>query len=227
MNANDQFEAIVREHYEPLFRFAMSLTREEADARDLTQQTFYVWATKGHQLRDITKVKTWLFTTLHRAFLNARRRQTRFSHHDLDEVMEELPALSPEFANHVDSSQMLAALAGVDEVYRAAVALFYLEDCPYKDIAAILDVPIGTVKSRIARGLAQLRELLLSDDSLASSAGKGGVTAIPPGVKRKESSGNVVTPQDNQARRADDAADDGYSEWDFSSTMFGEQPGLI
>ena len=58
MNSADQFEAIVSEHYEPLFRFAMSLTRVESDAWDLTQQTFYIWATKGHQLRDVTKVKT-------------------------------------------------------------------------------------------------------------------------------------------------------------------------
>src|SRR4051794_4751215 len=158
MNSAEQFEAIVGEHYEPLFRFAMSLTRLETDARDLTQQTFYVWATKGHQLRDVSKVKTWLFTTLHRAFLKARRRQIRFTHHDLEEVSEELPTLSPDFANQLDCSQVLSALAGVDEIYQAAVALFYLEDCPYKDIAVILEVPVGTVKSRIARGLAQLRE---------------------------------------------------------------------
>src|SRR5437867_4227654 len=85
MSSDEQFEAIVCEHYEPLFRFAISLTREESDARDLTQQTFYVWATKGHQLRDISKVKTWLFTTLHRTFLETRRRQLRFSHHPIDE----------------------------------------------------------------------------------------------------------------------------------------------
>ena len=54
MNSTEQFETIVSEHYEPLFRFAMSLTHAESDARDLTQQTFYVWAAKGHQLRDIT-----------------------------------------------------------------------------------------------------------------------------------------------------------------------------
>jgi RNA polymerase sigma-70 factor (ECF subfamily) len=58
MNSADPFEAIVTEHYEPLYRFAMSLTRVEHDARDLTQQTFYVWAKKGHQLRDSSKVKT-------------------------------------------------------------------------------------------------------------------------------------------------------------------------
>ena len=174
MSSDEQFEAIVCEHYEPLFRFALSLTREESDARDLTQQTFYVWATKGHQLRDISKVKTWLFTTLHRAFLETRRRRTRFPHYNLDEVSEQLPAFSPDLANRVDAAQVLPALARVDHVFQAAVALFYLEDCSYQDIADILEVPLGTVKSRIARGIAQLREILLRDGSCASSPGNDG-----------------------------------------------------
>ena len=152
---------IVREHYEPLFRFAMTLTRVESEARDLTQQTFYIWATKGHQLRDISKVKTWLFTTLNRAFLTGQRRQIRFPHHNLEDVSQEIPALSPELTDQADCSEVLPALAKVDEVYQAALALYYLEDHSYKDIAIVLDVPIGTVKSRIARGIAQLRELFL------------------------------------------------------------------
>jgi RNA polymerase sigma-70 factor (ECF subfamily) len=173
LNSTGQFEAIVNEHYEPLFGFAMSLTRSESDAQDLTQQTFYIWATKGHQLRDIAKVKTWLYTTLHRAFLAGRRRQIRFPHHDLEEVSKELPTISPVHADQMDSSQVRSALAKVDERYQAAVALFYLEDCSYKDIAAILEVPVGTVKSRIARGLVQLREILLSG---------GGRTSTPRNV---------------------------------------------
>jgi RNA polymerase sigma-70 factor (ECF subfamily) len=160
MNSSEQFEALVCEHYEALFRFAMSLTRSESDAGDLTQQTFYAWATKGHQLRDTSKARAWLFTTLHRAFLAARRRQIRFPHHDLEEVSEELPVWSAGQADQVDSTQVLPALAKVDEVYQAAVALFYLEDYSYKEIAEILQVPIGTVKSRIARGIMQLREFL-------------------------------------------------------------------
>ena len=161
MKSADPFELIVREHYEPLFRFAMTLTQAESDARDLTQQTFYVWATKGHQLRDISKVKTWLFTTLNRMFLTGQRRQIRFPHHNLEDVSQELPAPSPELIDRADCSQVLPALAKVDEVFQAPVALYYLEDHSYKDIAAVLDVPIGTVKSRIARGIAQLRELFL------------------------------------------------------------------
>jgi RNA polymerase sigma-70 factor (ECF subfamily) len=168
MNSTDQFETIVRDHYEPLFRFAMSLTRADSDARDLTQQTFYIWATKGHQLRDISKIKFWLFTTLHRLFLKGRRTQIRFPHHDLEQVSDELPAFSPELANRMDASQVLFALAKVDEVYQPAVALFYLEDCSYKDIAAVLEVPVGTVKSRIARGIAQLKKILLSGGGSAA-----------------------------------------------------------
>jgi RNA polymerase sigma-70 factor (ECF subfamily) len=163
MNSAEQFEAIVSEHYEPLFRFALSLTRVESDALDLTQQTFYVWATKGHQLRDLSKIKTWLYTTLHRAFLGARRRQTRFPHCDLEEASKQLPTFTPALADGVDSSNVLSALAKVDEVFRPAVALFYLEDYSYRDIAVILEVPVGTVKSRIARGIAQLREILLPE----------------------------------------------------------------
>ena len=160
-DAPEPFETIVTEYYEALFKFAMSLTRCECDARDLTQKTFYVWARKGHQLRDVTKVKAWLFTTLHRTFLLSLRRQNRFTHHELETVEEQLPALTPEVANESDHGQVLFALAKVDQVYQSAVALFYLQDCSYYEIAQILEVPLGTVKSRVARGIRQLRKILL------------------------------------------------------------------
>ena len=169
------FERVVAHYYEPLYQFAFSLTRAEADACDLTQQTFYVWATKGHQLRDPAKVKTWLFTTLHRQFLESRRRLTRFPHHELEAVSNELPAIAPKTALQLDSAQVLRALARVDEVYQSPVALFYLEDCSYKEIAEMLDVPMGTVKSRIARGIAQLQRLLAND---ISAAGRGEKTKL-------------------------------------------------
>ncbi len=154
------FDGVVAQYYEPLYKFAFSLARTEADACDLTQQTFYVWATKSHQLLDISKTKTWLFTTLHRAFLQKRRRENRFPHHELTETDADLPFTLPVIGADLDASQALAALSQVDEIYQAPIALFYLEDCSYKEIAEILDVPIGTVKSRLARGLGQLKKLL-------------------------------------------------------------------
>src|SRR5208282_1492102 len=95
MPDNADFEGLVERFYAPLYQFAFSLTRAEADACDLTQQTFAIWAAKGHQLRDPSKVKTWLFTTLHREFLDSRRRQTRFPQVELDTAEIELPAVSP------------------------------------------------------------------------------------------------------------------------------------
>jgi RNA polymerase sigma-70 factor (ECF subfamily) len=156
------FENLVARYYRPLYQFALSLTQAEADACDLTQQTFYVWATKGHQLREASKVKSWLFTTLHREFLESRRRQTRFPHLELSQAANELPTLDPARVNQLDSPQVLQSLAKVDEIYQAPIALFYLEQYSYKEIASILDVPMGTVKSRIARGIAQLQRALAS-----------------------------------------------------------------
>jgi RNA polymerase sigma-70 factor, ECF subfamily len=153
----------VARFYEPLYQFAFSLTRSEADACDLTQQTFYVWATKGHQLRDPDKVKTWLFTTLHRQFLESRRRQTRFPHQELDTAEFELPTIQPNAISQLDTANVLAALARVDESFQAPVALFYLQDHSYKEIADVLGLPLGTVKSRISRGIGQLQKLLAKD----------------------------------------------------------------
>ena len=160
------FDSLVTEYYRPLYQFAFSLTQSESDACDLTQQTFYVWATKGHQLREASKVKSWLFTTLHREFLETRRRQTRFPHFELSQAEGELPTISPSLVNQLDSAQVLQSLARVDAVYQAPVALFYLEDYSYKEIAEILNVPMGTVKSRLARGIAQLQKLLADPAAL-------------------------------------------------------------
>jgi RNA polymerase sigma-70 factor, ECF subfamily len=154
------FEILVARHYEPLYQFAFSLTRNEAESFDLVQQVFCVWANKGHQLRDLSKVKTWLFTTLHREFLGTRRRQARFPHFELENASVELPVIPPPTGSHLDAAQVLVLLAQLDEIYQAPVALFYLQDYSYNEIAAILEVPLGTVKSRLARGLGKLHEML-------------------------------------------------------------------
>jgi RNA polymerase sigma-70 factor, ECF subfamily len=157
------FENLVASYYGPLYQFAFSLTRDEPDSCDLVQQTFCIWANKGHQLRDKTKVKTWLFTTLHREFLGACRKRNRFPLVDLDQATAELPVVLPPSANRLDAAQMLAALSQLDEIYQAPVALFYLQDYSYNEIAGILDVPLGTVKSRLARGLGRLHQLLTGE----------------------------------------------------------------
>jgi RNA polymerase sigma-70 factor (ECF subfamily) len=159
---SDDFEQIVSQHYEPLYRFALSLTHSEADACDLTQQTFYLWATKGHQLRDRSRAKSWLFTVLHREFLNIRKRAVRFPHFELSEENDNLPTILPEMVDTLDAARVLELLGQVQEPYRAALILFYMEDCSYKEIADILQVPLGTVRSRIFRGMAQLQQSIVT-----------------------------------------------------------------
>jgi len=155
-----EFQTLVDRHYAGLYRFAMSLTRSESDAADLVQETFATWAAKGHQLQDPVKSKGWLFTTLHRSFLQSRRHSARFPHFELSEAEPELPKVEPELADRIDAQGVLTLLGRVDAQYQAAVALYYLEDYSYNEIAIILEVPLGTVKSRIARGLTQLKELV-------------------------------------------------------------------
>jgi RNA polymerase sigma factor (sigma-70 family) len=160
MADSPDFEGLVTAYYGALYQFAFSLTRDEAEACDLTQQAFFIWASKGHQLRDRSKVKTWLFTTLHREFLGSRRRQKRFPQLDLDQAAADLPAVMPPSVDRLDAALVLTALSQLDEVYQAPVALFYLQDQSYNEIAEVLGVPLGTVKSRLARGLARLHQLL-------------------------------------------------------------------
>ncbi|MBU6399836.1 MAG: RNA polymerase sigma factor [Verrucomicrobia bacterium] len=172
MTPDPDFEGLVTTYYSSLYQFAFSLTRIEAEACDLTQHTFYVWASKGHQLRDKSKVKTWLFTTLHRAFLDKHRRQTRFTHHELEAVEHELPNIDAESFSRVDTSAVLEALGQLDEVFQAPVTLFYLKDHSYLEIAEILNIPLGTVKSRISRGIARLQQHLLIDERPQHPSGR-------------------------------------------------------
>ncbi len=160
MASDLDFERLVELHYLALYRFAFSITRNETEAWDLTQQAFYILAKNSSQLRNKEKAKSWLFTTLHREYLSRRRKMIRFPETEISEAEADLPPVSPAVAE-ADAPLVLQALARVDSSYQAAVSLFYLEDYSYPEIAAILEVPLGTVKSRISRGIAQLQRLLV------------------------------------------------------------------
>ena len=159
--SSEIFSQLVDAHYTPLFRFALSLTKNSSDAGDLTQQTFFIWAKQGHALREQGKAKSWLFTTLYREFLRGRRRAERVTAlEDLGVVEADPPAPEVDVVTGMDASLVVEALQEVDEVYRAPLTLFYMQDLSYKEIAGLLEVPIGTVMSRLSRGKAQLRAAL-------------------------------------------------------------------
>ena len=168
--SNPAFTQLVDAHYASLYRFALSLARNSADAGDLVQQTFFVWATKGDALRDSAKAKSWLFTTLYREFLRGRRRDARStSIEDLPPGEQDIAAEDVDRVAKLDAPAVMAALQSVDEVFRAPLTLFYLEELSYVEIAEALEVPIGTVMSRLSRGKAQMRAALAQADRGASS----------------------------------------------------------
>lgn len=167
---------LVDRFYEPLYRFAYSLSGAEHHAEDLTQETFYLWAEKGSQLRDASKVKSWLFTTLYREFLGSRRRETRHPSQPIDETTEELPApAATDAARGLDAAAVMSALLRIEETYRTPLTLFYLQELSYREIAELIDAPIGTVMSRLSRGKEQLRRLVLEQ---ANAGDK--IIALPP-----------------------------------------------
>lgn len=79
---------------------------------------------------------------------------------EMEEAGAQLPTVEPPGANHFDSGRVMEALARVEENYRLPLTLFYLDDLSYKEIAETLEIPIGTVMSRLSRGKTQLRQLL-------------------------------------------------------------------
>ena len=173
MPSPPDFESLARRYYRDLYYFAFSLTGNATEASDLVQETFYIWASKGDQLRNVARAKSWLFTTLHREFLQIRRRDGRFQEQSLDEAEHELPQVSADMVARIDAQTVLGFLAKLDERYRAPLALYYLEDYSYLEICDILGVPLGTVQSRIARGKAHLLAMLTSGSAEASSPGIG------------------------------------------------------
>ena len=166
--AAPDFEQLVEDYYMPLYRFALSLSRRQSDAADLTQQTFFLWASKGHQLRDPAKVKTWLFTSLYREFLGGKRRQDRFVEAEGSAEAIAAQTVPASVVNELDGDIVQQALFALDDVYRAPLTLFYLQQHSYKEIAETLEVPIGTVMSRISRGKEQLRKALADGAGLTN-----------------------------------------------------------
>jgi RNA polymerase sigma-70 factor (ECF subfamily) len=114
-------------------------------------------------LRDRSKTKSWLFTTLYREFLRRRRHEVRFPQVELEETRDEEMSILPN-TNAFDGSIVLEALRELEEPFRAPLSLFYLEQFSYAEVAEVLDVPIGTVMSRLSRGKALLRQRLLTKE---------------------------------------------------------------
>ena len=160
-NFTDQIEASVEEYYQPLYRFAFSLTKNQHEACDLTQQTFLIFSIKGNSIKDYSKIKSWLFTTLYREFLGMRRKYSRFQEFDFQNFeVEDRSQRQLYIIKQEESRSIAASLQKIESIYREVIILYYLKDLSYKEISEILNIPIGTVMSRLSRGKKQLKSIM-------------------------------------------------------------------
>ena len=159
MTRDERFETEALPHLRALYGTAYRMTGNAFDAEDLVQETF-LRAYRGFDRYEAgTNIRAWLFTILHRVRTDAFRRAGRSPR--TVELVDEGPAVpAPQEALASGAEDIERALRALPEVFRVAVLLRDVEDLSYEEIAGALDVPIGTVMSRIHRGRALLRAAL-------------------------------------------------------------------
>ena len=162
-------------HLEAVYRFGLRLAGSPAAAEDLVQDTFYRAWRSWEQYTPGTNCKSWLFTICRNVFLRKRERSKRHDEilteqapDDPDSLSRENPVFAasrdsdPEgdFFREIVDDEILDAIDELPEEYRTAVVLSDLEGMAYKEIADLMDVPVGTVKSRLFRGRRMLQDRL-------------------------------------------------------------------
>jgi len=166
----DDFSAEALQFLEPLFATAMRLTRNRADAEDLVQDTYVKAFRHSGQFKRGTNLRAWLYTILHNTWRNRVRDASRDTV-DVDSEQVEQLAAGGIGGEHIETPERIlmrstldadlqAALNSLPEAFREAVWLRDVEEFSYAEIAEMLNVPIGTVMSRISRGRRMLFEKL-------------------------------------------------------------------
>jgi RNA polymerase sigma-70 factor (ECF subfamily) len=168
-DADDGFAREALSYLDSLYGTALRLTRRPADAEDLVQETYLKAFRASGQFERGTNLKAWLFTILHNTFRNVRRHDVRNPIEVDSEVVEQ--AMDVAAQEHTPEQlltratldvDLQAALDALPDSFRQAVWLRDVEEFSYAEIARMLDVPIGTVMSRISRGRRMLFEHLAS-----------------------------------------------------------------
>lgn len=151
---------LIRAHHQEVYRYAFRLTGQVADAEDVTQQTFLIAHGKLHQLRDPSKVRGWLFAILRSCYLKSRRKAVPVPAGSIALDVNHIPQAVDE--DSIDPSQLQAAINQLPEQFKLVVVMHYFEQASYKQIAESLEIPIGTVMSRLSRAKGRLRAMLLT-----------------------------------------------------------------
>ena len=150
-------------HVDLIFRCACRLTRKAHDAEDLTQETFYYAIKRFSQLKDRDKAKNWLFSILRNLFLKELEKGKKRIDIEFESVSNTISGKVNIEEDHLkaETARILrTVLNKLDDRLKGPIEMFYFEKLSYKEIAKCLDLPIGTVMSRIARGKVYIRREL-------------------------------------------------------------------
>ncbi len=162
------FEEIALPHMDYIFRVAYRLSGNRETAEDLTQETFFIAMQKIDQLKDQTKCKSWLFVILRNLYfgmIEKTRNKYFFDYDDVSYGIQDEKVQEKEMEREGFSDLLQHQLDRLDEKYKTPLVMSVLEDFSYKEIAGELDIPIGTVMSRIARGKSFLRREITKHSS--------------------------------------------------------------
>jgi RNA polymerase sigma-70 factor (ECF subfamily) len=150
-------------HVDRLFRLAMWMERDRQEAEDLVQETLLHALQSFGRFTVGTNCRAWLITILRHVRSNRHRaRFRRRAIEAVDDRAADATAYVPPVPAHITDEDVLAALKGIPEPYQDIILLSDVEDMTYKEISAALDIPLGTVMSRLHRGRALLRKALVA-----------------------------------------------------------------
>jgi RNA polymerase sigma-70 factor, ECF subfamily len=153
------FEAEAMPHVDRLFRLAMWWERDRGEAEDLVQDTLVQALQSFHRFTAGTNCRAWLITILQHTRSNRRRAKVRrLALEEPDDRIAETIPFVPPLPQQLTDEDLLAALRGIPEAHQDIILLCDVEELTYKEIAAALEIPLGTVMSRLHRGRAALRE---------------------------------------------------------------------
>ena len=162
-DAEGLFEAEALPHIDVLFRTAVRLTADRAEAEDLVQETYAQAWLSFAAYEPGTNCRAWLFKILTNKLEHQRRRRYALLKRIADadtELLAQTVAYVPPVGQELGDEEVLAALGRVPARFREVVLLADVEEFSYREIAEILGVPVGTVMSRLSRGRKLLREML-------------------------------------------------------------------